>query len=102
MGILRCDTKSLERSDLKTDTGQCSSWRHPAHAGLLTARCEAAGNVQGEPKPSGRTGLGEGRTGERERISVSAVTPGHRTLVNTMISGPIWTEESQNPRHEHQ
>ena len=104
MGIIRCDTKSLERSDLKTDTGQCSSCRHLAHAGLVTARCEAAGNVQGEPEPSGRTGLGEGRTGERERISAQAsLPPGHqRILVNMMISGLTWSEESENPQREHQ
>src|SRR5215211_2350365 len=104
MGILRCDTKSLERSDLKTDTGQCSSCRHLAHAGLVTARCEAAGNVQGEPEPSGRTGLGEGRTGERERISAQAsLPPGHqRILVNMMISGLTWSEESENPQREQQ
>lgn len=40
--------------------------RHRARAGLVTAPYEAAGNVQGEPKPNRQTGLGEGRTGQRK------------------------------------
>lgn len=51
-------------------------------------RCEAAGEVQEAPDPDGEIGLGEDRTGERERILVRSVeSVGHRNLDETMMMG---------------
>jgi hypothetical protein len=100
-GFSECDTKTLERSDLKQIQDSVQPCRHPAHAELVTTPCEAAGNVQGKPEPSGRTGLGEGRTGEREQICASVVNHGHRTLADTMIMGSTRSGVFQKPRREH-
>ena len=60
-----CDTKSLRCSGRKTPIRVQDRFL-PLRASSVTRGCEARGQAQGRPEPSGLTGRGKGGTGERE------------------------------------